>query len=68
MNWEIIWTAVGLLTIGLFFAPMYMAVLIAYQKVHNKIDLEFIATASAVDKKVKFEEAVERLFEEGDKK
>lgn len=68
MNWEIIWTTVGLLTTGLIFAPIYLALLIAYQKARSKIDLDFMTTASVVDKKVKFEEAVERLFEEGDKR
>jgi len=66
MNWEIIWTAVGLLTIGLFFAPLYIAIAIAYEKARSKIQLEFVATANAVEKKVKFDEAVERLFEGGE--
>ena len=66
MNWEIIWTAVGLLTVGLFFAPFYIAIAIAYEKSRSKIHLEFVATANAVEKKVKFDEAVERLFEGGE--
>ena len=66
MNWEVIWTAVGLLTTGLFFAPFYIALAIAYEKSRSKVHLEFVATANAVEKKVKFDEAVERLFEEGE--
>lgn len=66
MNWEIVWTAVGLLTVGLFFTPFYIALAIAYEKSRSKVHLEFVATANAVEKKVKFDEAVERLFEEGE--
>lgn len=65
MNWEIVWTTVGLLTVGLFFAPIYIAIAIAYEKSRSKIHLEFVATANAVEKKVKFDESLERLFEEG---
>jgi hypothetical protein len=31
-----------------------------------KIELEFVATANHIQKKVKFDDAVERLFEEGE--
>ena len=65
MNWDIIWTAVGLGFVILFFSPFILALLIAYEKSVSKIHLEFVATANAVEKKVRFDEAVERLFEEG---
>jgi len=39
--------------------------LIAYDKSKSKNTLEFLATANHLEKKVKFDEAVERLFEEG---
>ena len=39
--------------------------LIAYDKSKSKTTLEFLATANHIEKKVKFDEAVERLFEEG---
>ncbi len=66
MNWEIIWTAVGLAIASFFILPFYLAMLIAYKKSVMKIDLEFVATANQIHKKVKFDDAVERLFEEGD--
>jgi hypothetical protein len=65
LNWDIIWTAVGLGVVFLFFSPFVLALLIAYEKSVAKIHLEFVATANAVEKKVRFDEAVERLFEEG---
>ncbi len=46
--------------------PFYFAMLIAYKKAMMKIELEFVATANHIQKKVKFDDAVERLFEEGE--
>lgn len=66
MNWEIIWTTVGLAIASFFILPFYIAMLIAYKKSIIKIDLEFLATANQIQKKVKFDDAVERLFEEGE--
>ncbi len=66
MNWEIIWTTVGLAIASLFILPFYIAMLIAYKKSIIKIELEFVATANQIEKKVKFDDAVERLFEEGE--
>ena len=66
MNWEIIWTAVGLAIASFFILPFYIAMLIAYKKSIVKMDLEFVATANQIQKKVKFDDAVERLFEEGE--
>jgi hypothetical protein len=66
LNWDIIWTAVGLAIAGFFVLPFYIAMLIAYKKSIMKIELEFVATANQIEKKVKFDDAVERLFEEGE--
>ena len=66
MNWEIIWTTVGLAIVSFFILPFYIAMLIAYKKSIVKMDLEFVATANQIQKKVKFDDAVERLFEEGE--
>ena len=66
MNWDLIWTAVGLSIAGFFILPFYIAMLIAYKKAMLKIELEFVATANHIQKKVKFDDAVERLFEEGE--
>lgn len=66
MNWEIIWTTVGLAIASFFILPFYIAMLIAYKKSIIKIELEFVATANQIEKKVKFDDAVERLFEEGE--
>jgi len=66
MNWDLIWTAVGLAIASFFILPFYIAMLIAYKKSIMKIELEFVATANQIQKKVKFDDAVERLFEEGE--
>jgi hypothetical protein len=66
LNWNLIWTAVGLAIASFFILPFYIAMLIAYQKSIMKIELEFVATANQIQKKVKFDDAVERLFEEGE--
>ena len=66
MNWNLIWTAVGLAIASFFILPFYIAMLIAYKKSIMKIELEFVATANSIQKKVKFDDAVERLFEEGE--
>ena len=66
MNWEIIWTFVGLAVASFFILPFYIAMLIAYKKSALKIELEFVATANQIHKKVQFDDAVERLFEEGE--
>ncbi len=66
MNWNLIWTAVGLAIASFFILPFYIAMLIAYKKSIMKIELEFVATANQIQKKVKFDDAVERLFEEGE--
>ena len=66
MNWNLIWTAVGLAIASFFILPFYIAMLIAYRKSIMKIELEFVATANSIQKKVKFDDAVERLFEEGE--
>ena len=66
MNWNLIWTVVGLAIASFFILPFYLAMLIAYRKSIMKIELEFVATAGQITKKVRFDDAVERLFEEGD--
>lgn len=66
MNWNLIWTAVGLAIASFFILPFYIAMLIAYKKSIMKVELEFVATANQIQKKVKFDDAVERLFEEGE--
>ena len=66
MNWNLIWTVVGLAVASFFILPFYLAMLIAYKKSIVKIELEFVATANSIQKKVKFDDAVERLFEEGE--
>ena len=66
MNWNLIWTVVGLAVASFFILPFYLGMLIAYKKSIMKIELEFVATANSIQKKVKFDDAVERLFEEGE--
>ena len=66
MNWDLMWTVVGLAIASFFILPFYLAMLIAYKKSVVKIELEFVATANSIQKKVKFDDAVERLFEEGE--
>jgi len=66
LNWNLIWTVVGLAVASFLILPFYIAMLIAYRKSMMKIELEFIATAGQMQKKVKFDDAVERLFEEGE--
>jgi len=66
LNWNLIWTTVGLAVASFFILPFYIAMLIAYKKSVMKIELEFVATANQIQKKVKFDDAVERLFEEGE--
>ena len=66
MNWNLIWTFVGLAIASFFILPFYIAMLIAYKKSIIKMELEFVATANQIEKKVKFDDAVERLFEEGE--
>lgn len=66
MNWSLIWTVVGLAIASFFILPIYIGYIIAYKKAMLKIELEFVATANQIHKKVKFDDAVERLFEEGE--
>ena len=66
MNWNLLWTVVGLAIASFFILPFYLAMLIAYKKSIMKIELEFVATANSIQKKVKFDSDVERLFEEGE--
>jgi hypothetical protein len=66
MNWNLLWTVVGLAIASFFILPIYIGYIIAYQKAMLKIELEFVATANQIQKKVKFDDAVERLFEEGE--
>ena len=66
MKWDLMWTVVGLAIASFFILPFYLAMLIAYKKSIMKIELEFVATANSIQKKVKFDDAVERLFEEGE--
>jgi len=66
LNWNLIWTVVGLAIASFFLLPFFSAMLIAYKKAMMKIELEFVATANHIQKKVKFDDAVERLFEEGE--
>ena len=66
MNWDLIWTVVGLAVASFFLLPCYIVLLLAYNKAQTKIELEFLATANSINKKVKFDDAVERLFEDGE--
>lgn len=66
MNWDLIWTVVGLAIASFVLIPFYIVLLLAYKKAEMKIELEFVATASSINKKVKFDDAVERLFEDGE--
>lgn len=65
MNWDILWTAIGLGVAGLFILPFYIAMMIAYRKALSKVELEFLATAHHMGKTAQMDEAIERLFEEG---
>jgi len=65
MNWEVVWTVLGIGVVGLLLLPFYIAMLIAFEKARSKVHLEFVATVNAVEKRVKFDESLERLFEEG---
>ncbi|NCV84638.1 MAG: hypothetical protein EBW14_01860 [Oxalobacteraceae bacterium] len=65
MNLEVVWTVLGVGLVVLFLLPFYIAMAVAFEKSKMKIQLEFLATANTIEKKVKFDEAVERLFEEG---
>lgn len=65
MNWYVIWTTVGIAVALLFILPFYIALLVAYEKAKAKIHLEYVVEANLIDKKMRFEESVERLFEEG---
>lgn len=65
MNTEVFWTAMALAFAGLIIVPFYLAMYIAVDKARTKVHLEFLETANNLDKKVKFDKAVERLFEEG---
>lgn len=64
MNWEVIWTAVGLLVAGLFILPFYIGLMLAYQKSKSKIDLEFHTSLNIIYKEVHMDSAIERLFDE----
>lgn len=66
MNWNLVWTTVALAVASFFILPIYIGYIIAYKKAMLKIELEFVATANQIQKKVKFDDAVERLFEEGE--
>ena len=66
MNWNLILTVIGLAVVSFFILPIYLAMAIAYNKTIMKTELEFIATAGQIQKKVKFDDAVERLFEDGE--
>ena len=66
MNWNLIWTVVGLAVASFFILPFYIGMLIAYRKSMIKIELECLATARHISKRVKFDDAVERLFEDGE--
>jgi hypothetical protein len=65
LNSEFFWTTVSLALAGFIIVPFYMGMLIAYERTKSKIHLEFLEKANNIEKKVKFDEAVERLFEEG---
>lgn len=65
MNWEIVWTTVGIAVGLLFILPFYIGLFIAFEKARAKIHLEYVVEANLVDKEMRFKESVERLFEEG---
>ncbi len=65
MNWQLIGTIFGIGVVGLFLLPFYLSMFIVLERQRAKIHLELFATANTIEKKVKFDEAVERLFEEG---
>lgn len=54
-----------MLGVVVFFLPFFLAFAIAFEKSRAKIHLEFVATANSIEKKMKFDESIERLFEEG---
>ena len=51
MNWNLLWTVVGLAIASFFILPIYIGYIIAYQKAMLKIELEFVATANQIQKK-----------------
>ena len=66
MNWDLIWTTIGLAVASFIILPFYIAMLIAYKKAISKVELEFLATAHHMGKTAKLDDAIERLFEEGE--
>lgn len=65
MNWNLLWTMVGIGVAGLFIVPFYLAMFLAFERSRNKMNLELFITANHMDKKIKFDEQIERLFEDG---
>lgn len=68
MNLDLIWTTIGLAVASFIILPFYIAMIIAYKKAMSKIELEFLATAHQMGKTAKLDDAIERLFEEGETK
>jgi hypothetical protein len=50
MNWDLIWTTIGLAVASFIILPFYIAMLIAYKKAISKVELEFLATAHHMEK------------------
>lgn len=65
MNWDLVWTVVGLLVAGLFILPFYVGLAVALYRAKMKADLEFYTQANLIDKDLHIDSSIERLFEEG---
>lgn len=65
MNWDLIWTVLGLALIVAVFFPIYLVEFAAYQKTKFESMMEVMSNAEKKINDHNFDEALKNMFQEG---
>lgn len=66
MNWEIIWTALGLGIVGILLSPLYFAMLIAYKKAIFRESFNLQIAHEMHHDNMAFDSAIQDMLKEGE--
>jgi hypothetical protein len=65
MNWGLVFTVFGVAVAILIVSPLYLALMISYQKSKFEAMVDSMAKADKKMKDIHFDEALKTMFEEG---
>jgi len=65
MNWDLIWTVLGLAILAMIFLPIYLIEFLSYQKTKFETMIEVMAKTEKKYQDQDFDLALKHMFEKG---